>query len=146
MSIQFINTITADSTPVLDTWGWGDFWNAQDWQVWHSKNVVKYGKAKANEKFVNFWNSQSIDANPYNWAKYDTTFRAYLKQWDLLSAVTNVVADVLVGATDVISGGVEAVGDISEGVGATAKTFKMLLPIVLIIAAYILLTTFKKRI
>lgn len=140
-----IFTITADSTPVLDSWGWADFWSVYDWMRWHSLNVVKYGRTKANEKFLTYWNAQSVDANPWNWGKYNPDFRAYLKKYDLLPSVTNVVADVVTGTSEVVSGATEAVKDITEGAGSTIKTASKLLPIIFVVVLVIALVALNKK-
>lgn len=138
-------TITADTEPVLDGWGWAEYWSVYDWIKYHQLNVTKYGKAKANEKFLTYWNAQSTDANPWNWGKYNPDFRAYLKKYDLLPSVTNVIADVVSGAGEVVSGGVEAVKDITEGAGSTIKTASMLLPIIFVVVLVIALISLNKK-
>lgn len=138
-------TITADSEPVLDGWGWAEYWSVYDWIKWHSLNVIKYGRAKANDKFLTWWNAQSIDANPWTWGKYNPDFRAYLKKYDLLPSVTNFIADVVTGAGDVVSGATEAVKDITEGAGTTIKTASMLLPIIFVVILVIALMSLNKR-
>jgi hypothetical protein len=140
-----IFTINADSTPILDEWGWADYWGVYDWIRWHALNVVKYGKQKANEKFIQWWNSQSIDANPWNWGKYNPDFRAYLEKYDLLPVVTNVVADVVSGTTGAVSGASEAIKDITAGAGATIKTASFLLPAIFIIILIIALISLQKK-
>lgn len=148
-----IFNITADSTPVLDTWGWGDYWGVQEWIEWHRKNKTKYGKAMADARFKIWWNKQDIDANPWTWAKYDSDFRSYLSSEGLLSSVTNVIADVVSAGGSVVSSGAgavenvgEAVGNIGEGIEATAKVTKYILPVLLLAVVVVVFLSFRKRI
>jgi hypothetical protein len=48
MSEQFYNTITADSKPDYDDWGWDDYWDIEDWMKWHKELCKRY--SAYNEK------------------------------------------------------------------------------------------------
>lgn len=43
MSALYFDKITADSTPVLDGWGWDDYWDSEDWIQWYKLLLKKYG-------------------------------------------------------------------------------------------------------
>lgn len=144
--------ITADSIPVLDEWGWGDYWGVQEWIQWYDLVKKKHSKVYADTLFKIYWNKQDTFASPYNWAKYDTDFREFLKRENLLSSVSNVVADVVAGAGAIISGagrGAENVGeateDLGEGVKYATTTIKWLIPVVIIVIVGIALLSFKKK-
>ena len=49
----------ADSQPDLDELFWDDYWEFPQWQTWFNANVSKYGKSKAQEKFVRSWAAAS---------------------------------------------------------------------------------------
>lgn len=53
------NPSNADSHPDLDELGWDDYWEFPQWQTWFNSNVSKYGKQKAQEKFVRSWAAAS---------------------------------------------------------------------------------------
>jgi hypothetical protein len=138
--------ITADSVPVLDEWGWSDYWGVQEWILWHKLLKAKKGKVYADTLFKIYWNKQDIDANPYNWAKYDTDFRNYMEQEGLLSSVTNVVADVVSAGGSVVSSGAGAVTNIGEGIETTAKVTKYILPVLFIAVLVVVLLSLRKKI
>src|SRR5436190_1674403 len=57
---------------VLKVWNWFDnVWNCNDWIVYHRSVKAKYGKPKADETFLAFWNdlatgSSAIDCRSLN--------------------------------------------------------------------------------
>lgn len=108
------NAITADSTPVLDGWGWGDYWGCPQWVEWHKLNVTKYGKPVANQKFISEWGKQDSFANPYNWCKYNSPFANYFKAQGI--DVGWLLSNLVVGANDVGTNVVDAAGNVSTGV------------------------------
>lgn len=135
--------ITADSIPILDRWGWDEYWNAADWQKWHSLNVTKYGRATANEKFNREWERQDSFASPYNWAKYNKTFVDYFAKQGI--DVSSIVSAPLIGAEKVVKGAGNAVGDIGNAVGKTGKLLKHILPIfVALLLITVLIIIYKK--
>jgi hypothetical protein len=142
--------ITADSVPVLDEWGWSDYWGVQEWIQWYKAVKAKHGKVYADTLFKIYWNKQDLDANPYNWAKYDSDFRAFLASEGLLSSVSNVVADVVSAGTEVISTTAgtasDVVSDVSSGVASTAKLSKYLLPAIFVAILVVVFLSFRKRV
>jgi hypothetical protein len=144
-----IFNITADSVPVLDTWGWGDYWGVQEWITWHKANKQKYGKAMADARFKMWWLKQDSDANPYNWAKYDSDFRAYMSAEGLLPFVSNIFADVVSAGTEIISttagGASDVVTSATEGVKSTFAVAKYIAPVLLIIVVLIAVKTLNKK-
>lgn len=138
--------ITADSIPVLDEWGWDDYWGVYEWIDWYNKVKAKHSKVYADTLFKIYWNKQDTFANPYNWAKYDSDFRAFLSKEGLLSSVTNVFADVVSAGTNVVSSGASAAQNVAEGVESAAKTTKYILPVLLIVVVVIVVLSFRKRI
>ena len=42
MSALYFDKITADSTPVLDGWGWDDYWDSEDWIQWYKLLLKRY--------------------------------------------------------------------------------------------------------
>lgn len=106
-------TITADSTPDFDNWGWDDYWTCSDWMRWHQLNVTSYGRTVANDKFVQQWAAQDGFMAPYNWCKYDSDFAGYFQAqgidvgWlfsHLVVTAQNVGDNVLSSTEDLSSG------------------------------------------
>jgi hypothetical protein len=134
--------INADSVPVLDGWGWADYWAKEDWTKWVRANVEKYGKDVAHEKFVTEWNKQDAFANPYNWAKYDATFVSFLKT-SIGVDISSIISAPLIGAEKVVKGVSELAGKAGDTIGNSGGTIKkviivaaVLITIVLIYYAY----------
>lgn len=141
-------TITADSTPDFDEWGWDDYWGCGEWMLWHKANVQAYGKETANTKFIQAWSSQDSFMSPYNWCKYDKDFANYFAQqgidvgWllsNLVVGVENVGGDVIdtventTGTIAYVSSGLKVVATLAV-IGAGIYAFdRWVLP------------TFKKR-
>jgi hypothetical protein len=121
--------IAATSVPVLDGWGWGDYWQCPQWQQWHQLNKQAFGKAIADQKFIAAWQSQDSFSNPYNWCKYDSTFRNYFVAEgididSIASAVVmpvyNVLATLLNGIDHTTTNAVDAVTSISKWIKPVA--------------------------
>lgn len=141
--------ITAESKPVLDGWGWGDYWSAIDWIKWHTAMKEKFGLPKANEIFITEYHKAGWGAASYDWKTFNQTFIEYAKQngfykglfegvGGLLSRATAAIADVTTSAGEVVAGA----GDLAKG---AAKSFPLLIPAVLVLAGAFVIFTVKKR-
>lgn len=149
-------TITADSAPVLDGWGWEDYWGCADWVLWHQLNVTAYGKEAANQKFIEAWGSQSSDMHPYNWCKYDAGFANYFSQqgvdvgWLLSHLVvaaqtipdavindagqlTDAAGNVLNSAEAAAQALANAAANVGGGVNNIATVFKYVAPVAAVV-------------
>jgi len=73
-------TITADSIPDLDSWGWDSFWGCDEWVMWHKANKAKYGANVAGEKFAEYWNKQTMGAHALDCRTIDSSFRDYIER------------------------------------------------------------------
>lgn len=97
-----------DAQPALDGWGWGEYWDIQDWMHWHQAMVQKYGLRAANETFIAYWREQGLGAAPLNDRSFDETFRQYARANgflnDLYSGV-EIITEPLGWATDIFAGG-----------------------------------------
>lgn len=137
--------ITADSIPVLDEWGWDDYWGIAEWQLWHSLMVKKYGKDSAKIKFEYYWNKQDAFSSPYNWAKYNPQFVAYLKSNGI--DIGNFISTPVIGAGEVIKDVTGAVTNTTKGVLNTTNILKWVIPItffaILIFAGFVIYKKYK---
>lgn len=118
--------ITADSEPVYDSLGWGDYWSCDDWLEWHKALKKKFGSAIADPKWVQAWNAQTSFSAPMSWCKYGGVFNEYVRKeklnvtwWlpNLLNSVTSVAEDA---------------GDAAKN---TSNVLKVAIPIIIIAAA-----------
>ncbi len=100
-------TITADSVPDFDNWGWDDYWTCADWMRWHQLKMAAQGQEAANAAFIQYWGSQDSFMAPYNWCKYSNDFAEYFSNqgidvgWlfsHLVVATETVVDNVSEGA------------------------------------------------
>lgn len=126
--------ITADSVPVPDGWGWGDYWSCAEYVQWHKLNVQAYGSDVANQKFVSAWSSisgiLSTDHN-YNWCKYDRSFADYFAAYGI--DVGNILSNAVTAAGNIVN----AAGNVTQGVSNTTQLLKWALPVALVIALII---------
>jgi hypothetical protein len=59
-------TITADSYPDYDDWGYDDYWSITDWQTFYDKLIQKYGADEGSRRWLDAWHRQSWGASPNN--------------------------------------------------------------------------------
>lgn len=142
-------TITADSQPLLDGWGWGDYWGCADWIQWHQLVKAKYGKDEANARFIDWWGRQDSFAGPYNECKYNATFANYFKAQGI--EVGWLLSNIIVGAqgagndvVDVVTNVTTGASNASTGVQSVGTMLSFLLPVAAIGAAYYGYKTFIK--
>lgn len=120
--------IVADSIPAKDNWGWQPYWSCQEYQLWHKLNVDAYGADVANKKFIAAWSElDSFDHN-YNWCKYDSDFTNYFKRYGI--DVGNWISNIFNAGSNVI----DAAGSITQSASNTAKLFKWIIPLAVLIA------------
>lgn len=93
--------------------------NCADWLAYHKSLAAQFGKAKANEIWLFWWNKQSNWSSNKNWCKYDTEFSNYLKNQGI--DVGNIFSDV-------INTGVNIVDGAASGLSLTAKLLKIAIP------------------
>jgi hypothetical protein len=79
-----------------------------EWMQYHKGLVPMYGREKANELWLYYWEKLSPWSNNKNWCKYNSEFNSYFKSQgidvgNLLSDVFNTGGDVLDAATGAIS-------------------------------------------
>jgi hypothetical protein len=109
--------ITAQSVPVLDGWGWGDYWQCAEWQAWHVELRKLMSAKDAALVFTAAWNQQDSFAGPYNWCKYNSAFRNYMRSQgvDIDSVVSAIVMPVFDATGNLAQGGSDVVTNVSSG-------------------------------
>lgn len=136
--------ITADSTPVLDGWGWADYWPIGTWVQWHGLMKAKYGQAEANRRFLEVWHTQDSDANPFNERSINAQFRQYARDngfYDgLYTGGLGFVAkplgwltDLFTTADKVEANSNDALLNTSKGIKSSGKILKIAVPTAVII-------------
>ena len=121
-----------DAEPVLDGWGWGDYWSAPQWVIWHKANAAKYGVSKANDKFVAAWQNQGLQAEPLNARSFDTSFRAYAKAcgfFDGLYYGAGKIAQPLGWGADIVNTAEKVKDKAGSGVENVAAILEWALPV-----------------
>lgn len=144
--------ITADSTPVLDNWGWDEHWSAQDWMKWHSLVMQKYGRDFANQQFLAWWNRQTLGAGPLDARTFNATFRDYAKKHGFFSGLYGTVggwiAKPLNWPGQVVGAADQVVTGATGGIAAGGKVLKYAVPaaiiLILIFSAYYLYNLSKR--
>lgn len=140
--------ITAQSVPVLDGWGWADYWQAQDWMQWHQLMVAEYGVEKANYAFLYYYHEAGFLAASYDWRTFNSEFKDYCKQYGMYDGLfkgVGILAKPFSIVLDVGGNIANIVEDTTTGVANTSKLIKYLLPALLVIAAIGAVLYFNKK-
>lgn len=116
--------ITATSTPVLDGWGWGDYWGCDEWKAWHMELRKQFSAKDAAVIWAAAWNKQDSFANPYNWCKYNSDFRNYMRSQGV--NVDSVVSALIMPVFDTAGNITQGAADVAENTIETATTLSSL--------------------
>lgn len=135
--------ITADSTPVLDGWGWADYWSINDWIIWHKSMKSKYGQQEANRRFLAAWHTQDSDANPFNQRNFNSDFRKYARDngffdglfsgMGFISKPIGWINDLFTTTDHVTAKAAGTIDNTVKGLENTGKIVKYALPIAAIL-------------
>lgn len=123
-------TITADTIPDYDEWGWDDYWGCGEWMLWHKANVQEYGRETANTKFIQAWGAQDSFMSPYNWCKYDKDFANYFSQQGI--DVGWLLSNLIVGVENVGDDVIETVENTTDTVAYVSSGFKVVATLAII--------------
>ena len=124
--------ITPNSTPVLDGWGWGDYWGCDEWQAWHVELRKQFSAQQAALIWTAAWNKQDSFANPYNWCKYNSTFRNYMRSQGI--NVDSVVSALVMPVFDATGNLAQGAGDVVTNTAEAASTVSSLIKPLAIVA------------
>ena len=122
--------ITAQSFPDYDEWSPLDnYWGCTDWMIWYNRLEEFYGSEEARMRWKSAWEQQRVGAGTWD-CLYNEQFREFVDDNDL--GLENVVADVVTGAGDTISG-------LASGFGWVGRNIGWILPVALVVGggAYI---------
>jgi hypothetical protein len=149
-------TITADSQPIIDGWGYDTYWGPNDWISWHKKMKEKFGLDEANHRFIEAYGEPDFGAASYDWRTFDDTFIEYAKENGFHNALFNGLGGLIgkvasLGKTavsktsDTASSVIENAGDT---ITSLSKMAKWVIPVIviLIIAGGIVYITKRKAI
>lgn len=134
-------TITADSQPILDGWGYDTYWGPNDWIDWHKKMVSKFGLDEANKRFITAYAEPGFAAASYDWRTFDSTFKEYAKKNGFYNALYTGLGGLIgkaasLGVT-VVGTTTDTVSSVIENTGSTisslSKMAKWVIPVVVII-------------
>lgn len=150
MSTQFI--ITADSTPIYDTWGWADYWTADDWIKWHKLMKEKYGLNEANYRFIKAYVETETLGAETSWRSLNSTFRQYARENGFFEGLFDGIGGLIVRPIGWVLDAGQSTGEIIENTGnavsettKTAATTLKYIPFLLMAAATIVGYYFLKR-
>jgi hypothetical protein len=94
-----------------------------EWIAYHKQLVPQFGKIKANEIFLFWWNKQSEWGSNKNWCKYNNEFNNYFSSVGI--DVGNIFSDVVNAGTNIVDGA-------SSGIAILAKLLKIAIPVAVI--------------
>lgn len=133
------------ATPLFDEWGWGEYWDMNDWLAWHTALKEAYGQPAGNDAWVNAWNSRSGFFRTFgdvrgDWVAFNTTFRNHLQNHKtstgitMLEAIQNPVGAIMGTGTETVGSVGESLGNVGTTLTNTTKTISWLLPVALVAA------------
>ena len=130
-------SITWQSTPDYDEWGFDSYWSCDQWRQWYDALKSKYGQVQAKNIWVDAWGKQSWDEHNYSWCKYDTAFATYMRSQGI--DVGHVLSNVL-------NSGVTVIDNVSQGAVGLSEILKNIAPYLIVGGAiYLLLPYFKDK-
>lgn len=142
MSNKYISGITADSQPVYG-WLW-DYWDAQDWTVWHMRLEERYGLTDANKKFLEAWEDSPAFASNFNYRTFDDDFIAYAKEKDFYEGLFPGIAGSLMrwlnAGGDVIKTVPKAVTNVANSIDDLSR---YIVPLALVLGIFYLYNKLK---
>lgn len=134
-----------NSEPILDGWGWGDFWGPGDWMTWHKKLKEKWGLQRANEVFIEWYHKAGFGASSYDWRTFNDAFISYAKENGFYNGLFDGLAGLVMKNVNVVKDAagtvIQAGGDVVQGasktVSAIGKNMTTIVVIILILAVLI---------
>lgn len=128
-------TITADSAPVYDDWGWSDHWDCYDWMLWHKALVGKYGADKANTMFITAYQNAGFLADSYNCRTLNSDFIGYAKDNGFYDGLFEGIGGLIVKPIAIGQSALQGTENLVEGATKTANVLKYAVPALFIVAS-----------
>jgi len=143
--------IQADSVPVLDGWGFDlsgigigeKIWTAQEWIDWHKAMIKKYGKEKADNSFVEWFDSSTYGAAQISYSVNSMPFKAYVIQ-EGLNIKSSILSRVYKAETALNNIG-EPIRNLGAAISNTTGAIKYIAPLAVAGIALILLLSIYTR-
>lgn len=132
------------AVPVLDGWGWDNYWDISDWIAWHSAMNSALGNDEANRRFLVEWNKQGFGASPLSARTFDTEFKNYAERMGFADGLYRNAYGanlILEPVADITSG----IGEVSKGVSFAGSALKYALPVVIVAAVAFVVYSYAKK-
>lgn len=152
MAVVF--NINASSQPVYDAWGYGDYWQCEDWMKWYDELRKVYSSSESDYIWSKAWldgvssvsggNGTAAGANyivdsvPLDCRTFNTNFKSFLdKNTNLKSVVYSgiggLIAKPLGLGTDVVNGVVTFGSNVVKTGVNTSEVLKYIIPVLIVI-------------
>lgn len=148
MAYDFKNDPTnPDAYPLYNNnmfkvWNWfNTVWSCNDWITYHKSLKSKYGKTKADETFLSFWNDLATGSSAIDCRTFNSSFRDYMRKERLLDALYDglgFIAKPIGAAGDIITGAGNVATSAVKTAENLAKLLATLIPIVVIVAVILI--------
>lgn len=136
---------------------WSDYWSAKTWINWHKAVKAKYGKDRANEVFIIWWEKAPPASPTTDFRSFDNDFIQYAKQEGFYNALfkglggligkTASTANQTVNvATDVVGAAGDAIDDLGGVITFLTKNLKYVLIFVVIMIIIYFYINLKKTV
>lgn len=132
-----------DSKPLLGnvfTALWTDYWDAPTWINWHKLLKSKFGKQRANEVFLVWWDKIPLGGPQLDYRSFNEPFRKYAKENGFYDALfpgflgkqVKLLTSVGDLAGNVVDTGTSVVTSASDTIGWLSRNLKTLLTVLII--------------
>ncbi len=119
-----IGAITADSRPDYHNGlPWDDYWNSDQWVIWHKRLKERYGQRKANDMVAEAWAKNGFWAIPRSFSKYNSSFVNYFKSQGMDTG--HMVSKLVLASNDIAQGA-------ATGIKTLARLSPVIIPAVVI--------------
>jgi hypothetical protein len=122
--------INWDTAPDTSADGRKVTWTCQDWSGWHKKIADKYGVARANEVWVQWWNKQIGLLDSRNFCETNCAWADYLEKagaWQT-SFLANINCKSTSAIKDVTNATADTISNVAKGAKGVSSVLKWALP------------------
>lgn len=121
-----METITWESVPDYDTWGIDEYWNCDQWVLYHKALANHFGKPTANQIWDYAYAKSGNLSNNLNCRSFNSNFRKYVKD-NGLNPYSNagIFSPVLQGygaGSDILSGAINTTSNVASGLFSGVNT------------------------
>lgn len=144
------NAIPLYNDNILKFWNWFDsVWGCNDWMTWHKSMVKSFGKTKADNRFMQYWDDLATGSSAIDCRTFNSSFRTYMRSVGLLDALYSglgVIAQPIGGVIELGTGIGSGIGSLGGGIKAAGNVLKVVIPLLVIVAVVFIIIYANKKV